>query len=229
MSGAHESDLHLAPEATVVLEVDGQVLASWLCTPESLEAMAAGWLVGEGVVRSAGEILEVSGDPERGRVRARFVDALRDRASARAVTDVPAGPSRMTPELRELLGARGRLGDLFAAMFDRAPLRAPGGGLHTGGRVTAGVLEEVVEDVGKSNVVDKLVGRAVLSGVALDDSLFLLSGRLSAPVVAKCCRSGVAALASISIPTTLARELAARSGLTLVGRSRSGSPQIHWA
>lgn len=224
-----------------MLEAEGTVVTSWLCTPKSLEALATGWLIGEGMVQSAREILEVVADPEGGRVRVRLDDRVarhpawtnRHRpavgSSEWSIADVPDGPSRMTPELRDLLAAPARLVGLFASMFDRASLREPGGVLHTGGRITEGALVDVAEDVGRSNVLDKLVGQAALAGVALEGSLFLLSGRISASLAAKGCRSGVAALASISIPTTLARDLARRSGLTLVGRSRSGAPQIHWA
>jgi FdhD protein len=68
------------------------------------------------------------------------------------------------------------------------------------------------------------VGSALLEGGVPEQSLFLLSGRISASIAAKLAAAGVAAAATISIPTTLAVEIAARAGVALVGRSRRDAP-----
>ena len=95
-----------------------------------------------------------------------------------------------------------------------------------GARVDEGILVDVVEDVSRSAVVDKIVGAALLAGEppGTPGTLLLLSGRISGTIAAKLARAGIAAAATISIPTTLAVEIAARSGVTLVGRARRAAP-----
>jgi FdhD protein len=232
---------HAAHETPVCLEIDGRVVAVWLCTPHRLEDLAAGWLFSEAIVATAADILAMEVQPEADRVRVCLADRARaallerngDRLVGPAPTavdpdSVPEGSPRTTPELLALLEDRELLVALFSQMFDGAALRAAGGGVHTGGWVESGTLMQVVEDVGRHNVVDKLVGWGLRRRRRPEEAALLLSGRISGPAAAKGCRSRVAAMITISIPTTLACDLARRSGMILVGRARGTRPQIHW-
>jgi FdhD protein len=226
-----------APESVATMrDAAGRPLARWLCTPGRLDHLAAGWLASEGLVRDRAELvrLEVTGP---GEVTVELAPAALARlGAARARPEpgpapsglpegIPSGPRRAGTELSALLDDPPRLAALFAEAFRRSTLRdEAGGGLHTGARVARGAVADVAEDVSRSAVVDKLVGAALLAGAPPDDTLLLLSGRISAPIAAKLARAGVAAAATISIPTTLAVEIATRAGISLVGRARRGSP-----
>ena len=112
-------------------------------------------------------------------------------------------------------------------MFERAELRERSGGVHTGALVVDREVVHVREDVSRHCVVDKLIGRATLDGLDLERALLLLSGRISGAIAAKGARSGVAAMATMSIPTTLAAEIAGAAGMTLFGRARSAEPHVY--
>jgi len=229
--------LPAAPEAVVRLESsDGEPLADWLCTPDRLEALSLGWLFSEGIVTGTAEISDL-GVESACRVRVHLSELAWQRLANRRTAAGPgpapaqfgarvrAGPYRPGPTLEDLLSDAPRLARLFRDLFDGAAVRTTGGGgLHTGALVIDGTIVDVVEDVSRSAVIDKLVGSALLEGELPEQSLFLLSGRISASIAAKISTAGVAAAATISIPTTLAVEIAARAGVALVGRSRRDLP-----
>jgi FdhD protein len=85
----------------------------------------------------------------------------------------------------------------------------------------------VCEDIGRHNAVDKALGHCLLRGISLGDKLLLSTGRASSDMVAKGVRLGLPILASISSPTSLAVELAESLNCTLLGYLRGKSLNVY--
>lgn len=232
-------DLPSPAEAPVWLELNGSRVCTWLCTPADLDALACGWLIGTGRIRDRHDVLLLEVRRREGFVRVRTATGEAAGAATGPISlsagpgeagfaadRIPAGPARAIPDPRRLIDS-GDLRAAFQEMFRGCALRAEGGGVHSGALLCDAGVVHVTEDVGRHNLLDKLIGAAALAEMSLDDVVALITGRVSAEIAVKAWRAGLGGIATLSVPTSLARQVASRAGLWLIGRSLRGSPFVY--
>jgi FdhD protein len=205
------------PEIALDLTVNGQHAACLRCSPGQLDWLVTGWLVTSGWARTRSDIVSLEIGP--GRVHARVASA----AAPRVCDPLDFEPIRAEPAESPSLES---MSALFRTLYGAAPMGQESGGMHVAGLSSGGALLFALEDVGRHNAVDKVIGRAVAEGLDLMECGLVLSARVSAEIALKAARTGVAWVASRSVPTTLAVEIAARGKLTLIARAASDRARV---
>ena len=226
-------------EQRIELDVnDGQVRMAMLCLPRDLEALAAGFLLGEGALRSRNDLEGVEYLPQeqklavRGNFDAEALENINVRwtwgtgcGSGGTSRDVDRGPYAPVGEGPTV--APQRLIELAGWFAKRSELWRSTGGVHMCALADCEHLVAVAEDVGRHNAFDKVVGMAVLEGIDVSDKIVLTTGRLSGEIVSKAVACGITVLVSRSAVTSLAVALARRFGVTLVGFLRAGRMNVY--
>jgi FdhD protein len=250
---APRADL-LAAEEPLGIRVDGAALTMTMRTPGDDTDLAAGFLVGEAVVRVAEDItgIRLCDGTSCGHGHHDGLGNIADVSLAPGVAVTPGARRNFLTTSACGVCGKASVEDICvlphaALSLDRTRFPAAvlagmpdrlrdaqrvfsrTGGLHAAGLFTSGgELIVVREDVGRHNAVDKIVGWALLNDkLPLTGCALLVSGRASFELVQKAVLAGIPLLAAVSAPSSLAADLAEEAGLTLVGFLRGPSMNVY--
>jgi len=110
----------------------------------------------------------------------------------------------------------GLLNGLFEKMNDQQHSFHQSGGTHAAAAFTIqGDMLTAMEDIGRHNAVDKVIGKLILSEELKEALVLIVSGRVSYEIVIKCFKAGISILAAVSAPSSLAVDYAKELGITL--------------
>lgn len=243
----------LAVEEPLEIRVGGEPLSITMRTPGNDFDLAAGFLVGEGVIAHAAELASIrycAGTTETGENTFNVLDvelaagvAAPDPGLARNfyMTSSCGLCGRASIDAVLTKSTHGTAADdlvldaeLLATFPDRLregqDVFEKTGGLHAAGLFDGRTGELLVlrEDVGRHNAVDKVIGWALGAGfLPLRGMVLMVSGRASFELTQKASMAGIPVLAAISAPSSLAVDLAQDVGMTVVGFLRGRSMVVY--
>ncbi|MEM9018606.1 MAG: formate dehydrogenase accessory sulfurtransferase FdhD [Verrucomicrobiota bacterium] len=233
--GFSEISDHVAAEEPLEVRVNGTSVSVMMRTPGHDDELAIGFLVTEGVISNAGEVSSIE-----------HLDDV-DRTSAGNTLEVTLASALDLASLTRHVFTSSSCGVCGKATIDSVfqqfpELRPPPlpdadvvlslpsalrhaqetfektGGLHASALFSRkGELLLLREDVGRHNALDKVIGRGLQDGIEFKDVILLVSGRISFELTQKALAVGIPIIAGISAPTSLAVDLAKRSGQVLIG------------
>ncbi len=232
---AENAEDELAAEEPLEIRVDNVGVSVTMRTPGHDEELAAGFFLGEGLIRRRSDVRRIVHHPRNNdkniigvflgakksidlnRLKRHFFVSsscgLCGKTSIEAVhAHFPVVTSKLVVSAETLL-------TLPEKLRTRQDVFSRTGGLHAAGLFDARGRSIVTrEDVGRHNAVDKVLGFAFLRGMLpLDRHILMVSGRVSFEIVQKALAAGIPVIAAVSAPTNLAVDFAQANGQTLVG------------
>ncbi len=133
------------------------------------------------------------------------------------------------PQLASSTGLNmSQIDGMFEIMSDAQNAFIQSGGCHASAAFDkSGMMLSIMEDIGRHNAVDKVIGDLLNNAQLKNASYLLVSGRVSYEIVSKVFMAGIPFLLAVSAPSTLAVDFAKELGITLLGFCREGRATVY--
>jgi len=232
----------IAGEHPLTLYVDKREIVTLMTLGQAPEALAIGYLRNQRLVKSIEEIAAVQVDWETGSVAVttrKRLKGLEDKMKRRTVT-TGCGQGTVFGDLMEEIDSvklrddvvltEEALHALLEAVRRHEAIYKEAGAVHGCALAENAAADGAggtkilyfVEDVGRHNAVDAIAGLMWLDGVDGSDKIFYTTGRLTSEMVIKTAQMRIPFLVSRSGLTQMGHEIAAKLGITMIGRAAGG-------
>lgn len=229
----------VASELPIRMVLNGKPLVTLLCTPSELQELATGFLLSEGLLHSRPSLKEVLFDERELVLQIVITDLPADwermfetktissgcgsgitftRFRTAGEKRIQAPPSILSvDDIRMMLSEFRSISSLYLET----------GGVHSAALSDGKSILFFSEDIGRHNAVDKLIGKAFLRGVNIENKILLTSGRVTSEIMTKAGRNRFPVVISRAAPSCMAVSYAEDMGITLVGFARGARMNIY--
>ena len=218
-------------ESSIDIYLCGTKLVTLQASPNQLAELAIGFLFSEGLLETFSEYETASVDAKTEEVRIEAKDRskvlfrLLDKGEVIRTSGCSRGMSfggydTIGKVQSDLSVSAGKIKSMTKKMLKAADLHNTCGGVHCSALIKGSKVISLSEDIGRHNTIDKIVGQCFLTGVDMSGGFLLTTGRISSEMVAKCARSRIPVIVSMTSPTDLAIQIADKLGVTIVGYVR---------
>lgn len=227
-------DSAVIEEALVCIFVNGQELATFMCTPHNLDELALGFLRSEGFIQSLDDVEVLTRSRGETCVDVWLKDVSFTPPSRSIITSGCGGGvtfddlSQRHPPLNTQATIRTeQVAALMKKLHLAAELYNEVRGVHTSALSDGQELLLVAQDVGRHNTIDRLWGQALKQGVATEGRILLASGRISSEMLNKAAKMRVPIVISRTSPTSLSTELGRTWNITVIGYARGNAFRVY--
>ena len=229
----------VASELPIKLVLNGEPLVTLLCTPSELEELTVGFLLSEGLLRDRAAIKKLAVDEHEATVHVDLADLPPDFSKLFEKRTISSGCGKGVTFTQYRMHADDRIvvkGPLLSlddikrllkTFRSISSLYLETGGVHSAALSDGREILLFSEDIGRHNAVDKLIGKAFLKSVSVENKILLTSGRVTSEIMTKAGRNRFPIIISRAAPSCMAVSYAEDMGITLVGFARGERMNIY--
>ena len=219
-------------ESELNINLNGKHLATASLMPGMAEEFITGYLFGQGFIKKTDDIASMrieaswadvtlanSALPSSPKTHYRIVSG----GGRTAFTQVPFQRIASNLTLHKDLIFKG-----MNCLFEMSTVYQETEGVHS-----AGIFNQnaepvlIVEDIGRHNCLDKVIGYAMLRNIPCHEHFLVSTGRMASEMVAKLCRAGFPVAATKTAVTDRGIETALACDMTLIGFVRDTGMKMH--
>lgn len=224
-------------EQPFTIFVNGYELVTLMSLPKDLKELTIGFLASEGILVNLGEITNMEFSHQNSIIQVELAKDIDINLFKKRTLTSGCGKGVTFSNLKDcssdkitknnLTMKSKDLVKLMVNMQKSAKLFDKTGGTHTSALASSDNIVYVIEDIGRHNTIDKIIGKSYLDKIDLTDKAILTSGRVSSEIIIKVLKQKIPILISRSAPTTAAVNIAREKDLTLIGFTRGNRFNIY--
>ncbi len=236
-----EEGAFVPAEALLIIEkelpiiVNGELLATASVTPLMEREFVAGYLFGQSFIESAAEIVSLKITEKGAYAVLADADALLKGRKEKTTYRIVSGGGRTAYFETSVLPCvtsdfkidRQHIFQAMNLLFEKASLYEQTGGAHSAALFdTRGNLLCLMEDIGRHNTLDKIIGHALLNGIDCAHTFMVSTGRMASEMVIKIARAGIPLVATKTAVTDRGRKIGEQCGMTVIGSARAAGSRM---
>ncbi|MGF1699462.1 formate dehydrogenase accessory sulfurtransferase FdhD [Photobacterium makurazakiensis] len=233
--GQWDSEGVVAEEKPIALIYNGISYAVMMGTPSNLKDFALGFSLSESIIMTRSECQDIeieesdSGVQIHITITNRRIFALKDKrrnitgrtgcglCGIESLAEAVKTPQQLSPPpLPTYQAVKNAVGELK----HKQEYQRNAGGFHAAAWCDqTGKVTRIREDIGRHNALDKLIGS--IDKIDTQLGFVLISSRISYELVQKVATCGIGILVALSVPTTLAINIARRANIHIIGLAKN--------
>ncbi len=229
----------VASELPVRLVLNNEPLVTLLCTPSELRELAVGFLLSEGLLRDRSSLKKLEIDEQEAVVRIVLAGLPPDFARMFEKRTISSGCGKGITytsslgkvdrkiDVTDRVMGLNDIRKLLNTFRNISSLYLETGGVHSAALCDNKEILMFSEDIGRHNAVDKLIGKAFLRSIPIENKVLITSGRVTSEIMTKAGRNRFPILISRAAPTCMAVNYAEDMGITLIGFARADRMNIY--
>jgi len=228
----------VATEVPCTIVVNGNEVVTIMCTPTFMKEFAVGYLYTSGMIKSAHDVTNFYCDTKRWRLDVNTVKEIDTELLGKRIYTSGCGKGVLYANVialsyRHPLESDFSVTNEFVTrcvkwFFKCSSLYKETHGVHTAAlSVNVEIPQLYIDDIGRHNATDKVIGNALMNSVDLSRVLLLCTGRISSEILHKVKRCGIPIVLSRGAPTHQTVMMAREMGVTVIGFARGESLTIY--
>ncbi len=223
-------------EYPFTITLNGEEIATLLCSPKSLEYLVYGFLSSAGFIKDKDDITSLEINEEKGIATVMAKEDFHKAAGKDNKSAIKGSSGGTVLDYKQnsinfisnkMIIHSQSIISLMDNFMSKSRLFLNTGGVHSAALCNNNEIILFHEDIGRHNALDKVIGEAIVKGIDFTDKLVLTSGRVSSEMLLKTARQGIAVLISHSAAMDLALEMGIEFNMTIIGFARGKRYNIY--
>jgi FdhD protein len=217
-------------ELPLSIFINGRHFITAMISPQMVREFIIGYLFSEKVIKNIEEIESLQIEENIAKVI--INNPLKVLSVKKLIVSGCGGGSSFLDELKlpkTSFNLKIDVGDIFGGLKSllNSDLHRMTGGVHIVGLFHKKAVICISEDIGRHNALDKVIGCGLIKNIDFEGTFVACTGRTSSDMALKCSVASIPIIASRGAVTSLAIEIAEKTGLTTIGFVRGRRMNIY--